>query len=88
MNKLEKAYKSVGEDTVRELESQSPEDLKRRVVEASEAMRTVSEELEANAAYHQLRESKSALEQGRNEVNKRQKAIILIALNLLKEKGL
>jgi hypothetical protein len=87
MSKLEKAYKSVGEETVKELEAQSPEDLKRRVVEASDAMKTVSEELEANDAYQQLRESKTALEQGRNEVNKRQKAIILIALNLLKEKG-
>lgn len=86
-NKLEKAYKALDADTVKELEGLSVDELKQRVVQASQAMEQVQKELENNAEYQELLESKKAMEQGKKEVNKRQKAIITVALFQLEEKG-
>ena len=81
--KLEKALKAVGEDTAKELEAMSPEQLKERIVNAESAMKQVADELEANPKYQEIKENKKALELGKKEVNARQKAIIALALHHL-----
>lgn len=81
--KVTKAYETLGTDTVKEMEAMGPDDLKKRVVEANEAMRSASDELEANPNYDKLREDLKALTQGKRDLDKRQRAIILVALSLL-----
>lgn len=83
--KLDRAYKTVGADTIKELEVMQPDELKKRIVAANEAIREVSAELEANQQYQELKANKTALEAGKKEVNKRQNAIILIGLHFLKD---
>lgn len=83
--KLTKAYESLGNDTVKELEAMEPLDLRRKVVEASESMRKVAEELEDNGKYQSLKSDLKDLSAGKREVDKRQKAIILVALSLLNQ---
>ncbi len=81
--KLTKAYESLGIDTIKDMEGMGPEDLKRRVVEASEAMKTASEELEANPKYQAAKDDLKAMGEGKRSLDKRQKAVILVALSLL-----
>lgn len=85
--KLEKLEKLLGKDTAQELVSLPETELKQRVVQANQSMKQAEEELEANAQYQQIKENKSLLEQGKKEVNKRQRAIIKYCLHLLDEKG-
>lgn len=86
MSRLDKALKLLGQETVIELEAMDVDQLKMRIVEANAAMNKVAEELELNVAYQDLKANKTALEAGKNEVNKRQRAIILAALSLLGDK--
>lgn len=81
--KVTKAFETLGTDTIKEMEAMGPEDLKKRIVEANEAMRGAADELERNPNYDKLREDLKALTQGKRELDKRQKAIILVALSLL-----
>lgn len=81
--KLTKAMESLGTDTVREMEASSPEDLRKRIVDASEAMETADNELKSNPNYDRLREDLKALSQGKRDLDKRQKAIIIVALSIL-----
>ncbi len=81
--KLDKAIKNVGDETYQEMQAMAPDALKQRIVEASEAMRKVAAELEANEKYQEIKENKKALEAGKKEVNARQNSVIAIALNLL-----
>lgn len=81
--KLTKAVESLGTETIKEMEAMGPEDLKRRIVEANEAMRDAADGLENNSQYDRLKEDLKALSQGKREVDKRQKAVILVALSLL-----
>lgn len=81
--KLEKAYESLGLETVKELEAAAPDALKKRIVDANEAMRTALDELEGNEHYLAAKQSIKDLSAGRRELDKRQKAIILISLSLL-----
>lgn len=85
MTKLEKAVKTVGAETVKEMEAMSTEQLKARIVEANEAMRSVAKSLEDNSIYQEIKADKSAMESGLREVNKRQNAIIFLALTSLNE---
>ncbi len=87
MSKIDKAYKTLNEDTVKELEASDAETLMNRITLASEAMRQVEDELEANEKYQRLREDLKAITEGKREVFKRQRAIICICLKFLKDKG-
>lgn len=84
---LDKVHSKLGKATIEELDKFSEADLKKRVVEANQAMKQVADELEANEKYQELKRSKSALEQGKKDVNARQNAIIKYCLHLLEEKG-
>lgn len=81
--KLSKAVKNLDTETVSDLQSLSQEDLKKRIVEANQAMQEVSEELDNNQEYQNLVESKKAMEAGKKEVFKRQNSIITVAVSLL-----
>lgn len=86
-SQLEKIEKTLGLETVKELEAFDEASLKKRIVEANQAMKQVAEELEANEKYQEIKENKKALESGKREVNKRQKAVIAYCLSLLDSKG-
>jgi hypothetical protein len=81
--KLEQIEKLLGKEFALELQGLAPEAIKEKVVQAEQAMKEASEELEANPKYQELKESLKALSEGKKEVNKRQKAIIAYALHLL-----
>lgn len=81
--KLDKAFDTLGSDTVKEMEAMSQDDLKKRIVGANEAMRDAADQLEANPDYNRLREDLKALSQGKRDLDRRQKAIILVALSLI-----
>lgn len=83
MSKYDKAAKSLGPDTVTEIEALDTDGLRKRIVEANDSMRKADDELEANVEYQSLRESVKAVTAGRSEVFKRQKAVITVALTLL-----
>lgn len=85
--KLEKAYKALDQEMVNEIEALSPEELKQRVVQASQAMESVQKDLDNNSEYQEVLENKKAMEQAKKDINKRQKAIITVALNSLESKG-
>lgn len=87
MTKVERAMDKLSSDDVKELEAMPPEQLSSRIVAANEAMRQVAEELDNNSAYQRVKEDKAALEAGKKEVNKRQKAIIEVCLHLRNERG-
>lgn len=85
--KLEKAHNTLGVDTVKEMEAMPAPDLKKRIVEAATAKAEVAMELEHNPEYVGLKEDLKALTAGKREVDKRQNAIIALALHLLSERG-
>lgn len=85
--KLDKAYDQLGVEFIKELESLSEERLKAKVVESSEALRLAQEELEANPSYQKAKDDIKDLSAGKKEVDKRQKAIILVSLSLLSGGG-
>lgn len=87
MTKLERAVKTVGEETLKELHSMDSAELKQRIVTAEESMHQVAQELDDNEKYQELKANISAMGAGKREVDKRQKAIILLALSLLNESG-
>lgn len=84
--KLEKIENTLGQDTVTELAAKSVEDLKTTIVSASQAIKQAQEELEANPAYQELKESLKALSAGLKDIKKRQNAIIQYSLHLTEEK--
>lgn len=81
--KLEKALKALGAETVKEMEGMDEAALKKRIVEANEAMRQAEDELEALPGYQEAKADIYLLSSGKREINKRQKAVICVALNLL-----
>lgn len=85
--KLEKAYKALDPETIKEIEALGPEELREKVVQASQAMVQVQTELDNNSDYQEMLENKKAMEAGKKEVNKRQKAVITVALNALENMG-
>lgn len=80
---IEKAEKALGFEYVREMEAMDADALKKIVVDASEAMRAVKEELEKMPAYQTAKENIKDLSSGKREVDKRQKMRIQLALELL-----
>ena len=85
MTKLEKAMKHLGVETLNEMTAMTPEQLKQRIVAADEAMRAVAQEIDDNAEYQALKEKLSDLGAGKRDVDKRQRAVILVALSLINE---
>lgn len=85
--KLQTALKNLDTDTVKEIEAMDPATLKKRVVEANQAMQQVANELEENEQYQQLKESLKAVTLGKKEVDKRQKSVITVCLAMLSDKG-
>ena len=83
--KLDKAKDTIGPDTLTELEALSPDQLKSKITEASEAMRKVAQELDDNPKYQDLKENLKALSEGKRETNRRQNAVILVCLSLLNQ---
>lgn len=83
----EKLQSVLGKDTVKEMEAMSEEELKQIVVTATKAMQEVVDELEKNEAYQEIKSKKTALESGKKEVDKRQKARIKLSFHLLEAKG-
>jgi trimethylamine:corrinoid methyltransferase-like protein len=84
---LEKLKSTLGKDTVKEMEAMSEEKLKQVVMTANKAMIEVVDELEKNEAYQEIKSKKTAIESGKKEVDKRQKARIKFSICLLEEKG-
>lgn len=84
---IDKVIKALGSDTVEEMNTMFEDDLKKTVVEANTAMKTVEEELKKNAEYQGLKEDLKALTAGKREVDKRQKARIAYSLHRLEEMG-
>ena len=85
--KLARIEKILDVDTREDLSSRSAEDLGKAIVAADAAIKQVSDELEANPKYQELRESIKALSEGLRDVKKRQNAIVQYSLHLLEEKG-
>ncbi len=81
--RIEKAMKVLGEQTLAEMDAMDPQALKQRIAEANDAMEQVQEELDANERYQAIKQSKSDMEAGQRDVNKRQKAVIVYALGRL-----
>lgn len=85
-NKLLKIEKSLGKETIAELEALSGADLKTAIVQAVGCIKITQEELEANPAYQELKENLKALSSGLREVKARQNSVIAYSLHLLGEK--
>lgn len=83
--KLERIEKALGKETLDQLNSQSPQELKASIIQSESSIKCAVEELEANPAVQQLKESLKAVSQGLREVKKRQNAIIQYALHRLEE---
>lgn len=83
----EKLVKALGRDTVDEMDTLREEDLMRVIVEATGAMRTAKDELDANKEYQKAKADCSLLSSGKREVDKRQKARIAYSQNRLAELG-
>ncbi len=83
MSMIKIAADVIGEEKASELEAMDKQALNQAIASASQAMREVQEELDANEKYQELKASKTAAESGKREVNKRQKGIIAYALRLL-----
>lgn len=83
----DKVVSAIGQLTKDEMDSMDESQLRTRIVQANQAMKETQEELDNNERYQQIKESKKVLEQGKNEVNKRQKAIIQYALRRMDEMG-
>lgn len=84
---ITKAVKKLGNLTVEELDSLNENELKSRVVQASQAMKEVEEELAANDEYQILKDKVSAMSQGKKDVDARQKAIVKYCLHRVTEIG-
>lgn len=82
-----KAIKLLSEVTVEEMDAMDEATLKKTIVDASSAMKTAKEELEANPQYIELKESLQACTQGKKDLDARQKARIAYSLELLEAKG-
>lgn len=84
---LERLEKTLGEETLAEMEAMSEEELKKAIVDANSSMKQVQEELDANPKYQEIKENLKAITQGKKDVNKRQRARIQYSLHLLESKG-
>lgn len=78
-----KATNKLGKQTVAGMQAQTPEQLKKLVVEASNTMKKVKDELDANPKYQQAKADKSNLEAGKRDVDGREKTRINYALEIL-----
>lgn len=87
MRNFNKLVAILGNDTVTEMEAMSESELKGLIYCANNAMREEKDKLDDNDAYQEIKLKKSALEQGKREVDKRQRAKIEICLRMLEEKG-
>jgi hypothetical protein len=87
MKHYDKTQKKLGQATVEEMDAMDDSELKRVIVEANGAMRTVAEELEANDEYQQLKLKVSDMSAGKREVDARQKARISYSLTRLEQMG-
>ena len=87
--RLEKLEKILGLETVKELEALTVRsDLEDKIVVANQSMQLAEDELEANPKYQELKESLKALNAGKREVDKRQRAIIKFCLHLIESRGM
>lgn len=86
-SQLEKIEKILGIETVKELEALDTLKVEDRIVAANQAMQLVEDELEANPKYQEIKENLKALQSGKREVNKRQKAVIKYCLHLIEDRG-
>lgn len=87
MRNIDKVLKAIGGSTKDEMDAMSADDLQRVIVQANNAMETVAQELDANDKFQDVCAKKTAMEQGKKDVNKRQKAKIQYALHRLGEMG-
>lgn len=85
--KFAKIEKTLGKETLLELESMSADVLKDHIVSAEHAIYETLRELEANEIYLQHKDSIKSLSEGLRDMKKRQNAIIQYALSLLEDKG-
>lgn len=84
---LDKVAKALGRDTVEEMDAMEEQELKKVIVDASGAMKTAKEELDANRDYQAAKADVSLLSTGKREVDKRQKAKIQYALDRIDSLG-
>lgn len=88
MKNLDKVLGALGENTKDEMDAMDEAHLRNVIVMANAAMEQVIEELDANVKYQEIKESKSAMEAGKKEVDKRQKAKIAYALYLMSQRAI
>lgn len=77
----DKLSKTLGKDTIEELESMDESELRNVIVQASDAMKQAKEELDGNVRYQDLKAKCNAMTEGKKAIDKRQKARIQYALD-------
>lgn len=85
--KLAQLEKILDADTRQELSTASVDEMRKRIAEAAGAIKTATDELEANPQYQELRESLRACSEGVRELKKRQNAIVQYSLHILEDRG-
>lgn len=84
--KLKKIDKELGE-TIKELDALNLDALDQRIVGANQSIKQVTDELEANPKFQELKQNLKDISEGLKEVKKRQNAIIQYSLHRIEEKG-
>lgn len=84
---LDKILKALNSEVVEELNGLSEEDLRKRIVQAEQAIKLAKTELEENPKYRELKESLKALRGGFTDLKKYQNAQIQYCLLRLEEQG-
>ena len=77
--RINNAMKCLDKDTLEELNCADIDNLRGRIVQASQAIETAERELEANAEYQLIKESMVMVTAATKELRKRQRAIITVA---------
>lgn len=85
--KLEKIYKTLGKDFMKEMEALPVSGLAARILDATSAITQATEELENHEEYQQRKADLATFSKGLSDLKKRQNAIIRYSQHLLEEKG-
>lgn len=85
--KYEKIEKILGKPWMGDMDALSRQELQASIAQAEGAIKSTSDELEANEEYQSRKQAVLDMSQGLKEVRKRQKAIVEYALHLIEESG-
>jgi hypothetical protein len=85
--KLQKIQKTLGKDTMKEMDSMIDVELRLQIIQAQETIKTASEGLEANTKYQSIKADLAHFNKGLAAVKKRQNAITRYSQHLLEGKN-